>query len=562
MSFYSDASLVLIPSGYKDQKVYSAVPTDGSGDLSFSRASSATRVASNGLIEKVRTNEILYSQDFSNAEWSAAAGITLTHGQTDPNGGTTATKVEFSASGQAFEQEIGGLSTSTLYSFSIWVRCDSGTVSFEMGNLNATAFQTRTATTTWQRFSITQTPSATTRYPRFVQGTAASTLYIAFAQLEVSDFGATDYIATTTTAVSVGPVSGLPRLDYLGSTCPRLLLEPQRSNLQTWSEQHDNAAWAKLNLTIIANQATSPSGYQDADLAHPSTGVTNDQNYNSQTKFGLTIGASYTQSVFLKSAGFTWAVVDNMDGGSGAWFNLVTGTVGTVTAGSTAKIENYGNGWYRCSVTSAPSGTTGYGDYRLASANGNDNVTASGTSGIYAWGFQLEAGAYATSYIPTLGTSVTRVADAASKTGISSLIGQTEGTIFFEVDKTTRTDNDYRIQISDGTTNNWLFISLEVGNAPRLYCNVGGVNQFSVYGSVVTSGRHKVAMAYKANDFKVYIDGVAAITQTSGSVPTCSRLDIGSPAPGTEVSTDSKTAQALLFKTRLTNQQLQELTSL
>jgi hypothetical protein len=173
---------------------------------------------------------------------------------------------------------------------------------------------------------------------------------------------------------------------------------------------------------------------------------------------------------------------------------------------------------------------------------------------------QFEASAtYATSYIPTLGASVTRGADDASKAGISSLIGQTEGTIFLEVDKTSRSDNDYRIQISDGTTNNWLFIGVEVGNNIRLYCNVGGVNQFSVYGSVVTSGIHKVAMAYKANDFKVYVDGVAWITQTSGSVPACSKLNLGSAAPTTDASTDSKTSQAILFKTRLTNAQLAEL---
>ena len=184
------------------------------------------------------------------------------------------------------------------------------------------------------------------------------------------------------------------------------------------------------------------------------------------------------------------------------------------------------------------------------------------SASVILYGAALEVGSYATSYIPTIGAAVTRGADACSKTGISSLIGQTEGTIFFEVDKTTRTDNDYRVQLSDGTTNNWLFVGVEVGNNIRLYCNVGGVNQFTVYGSVVTNGIHKVAMAYKANDFKVYVDGVAWITQTSGSVPACSKLNLGSAAPTTDAATDSKTSQALLFKTRLTNQELQDLTTL
>jgi hypothetical protein len=95
MSFFSEASLAMIPSGYKTSKVYSALPITGDGDLTFSRSNdTATRVGPDGLIEKVRTNLQTYSQDFSNAVWVKSAGATLTHSQTDPNGGTTASRLQ------------------------------------------------------------------------------------------------------------------------------------------------------------------------------------------------------------------------------------------------------------------------------------------------------------------------------------------------------------------------------------------------------------------------------------------------------------------------------------
>jgi len=179
----------------------------------------------------------------------------------------------------------------------------------------------------------------------------------------------------------------------------------------------------------------------------------------------------------------------------------------------------------------------------------------------YGYGMQMEVSSYATSLIPSNGASATRVADKCLKTGISSLIGQTEGTMFFELQRND-TDNDTRLQISDGSGANWLFVSIETGLNPRAYCNVGGVNQFSAYGSAVSNSTHKVALAYKSNDFKVYIDGVAVITQTSGSVPACNQIDVGSSGPSGSVVSTSIIKEVALFKTRLTNAELASLTTI
>jgi hypothetical protein len=122
----------------------------------------------------------------------------------------------------------------------------------------------------WYRCSLSfnGTSSAVRIYPadgnNDISGTSGNIL-IQAAQLETGDI-ATDYIATTSAAVSVGPVANVPRLDYLGSSCPRLILEGQRQNVCLWSEQIDNAGWIKGNApTITTNIATAPDGYGGAD---------------------------------------------------------------------------------------------------------------------------------------------------------------------------------------------------------------------------------------------------------------------------------------------------------
>jgi hypothetical protein len=574
-SFFSQASFVMDPSVYRAGTLFVPKPTDGSGDLNVTRSNdTATRVGPDGYIEKVRTNLILQSNSFSDAAWvklgvgTGTAPVLTANYTTDPFGGNNAWRLQCDLNGGTasgdrswiYQTFAGSPSNGTL---SIYVKLNSA------GSVNLVfsdgAGDTQTVTsTTWVRLNI---PSAAIGEFRLgligYNGTDTCDLSIAFSQVEAGDI-ATDTITTLGTAVSVGPVANVPRLDYSGgSSCPRLLLEPQRTNLITSSEDFTASLYNYISgIAVTKNQTTSPDGYNNADL------ITEDSTSGAHrigiaTNIG-SAGLTTTMSVFAKANGRDWLLLSNanMSPSGSTYFNIAEGYIGINTA-IDAKIEDYGNGWYRCSITYEQNKTNPYPTIYLTNASGVSTYQGDGTSGVYLYGYQIEQSAsYATSYIPTLGSASTRGADSCIKTGISSLIGQTEGTIFFEVDKTARTDNDYRVQISDGTTNNWLFVGVEVGNNIRAYVNVGGVNQFSVYGAVVTSGIHKVAMAYKANDFKVYVDGVAWITQTSGSVPACSKLNLGSAAPTTDASTDSKTSQALVFKTRLPNSELAKLTSL
>lgn len=285
MSFYTDASLVLIPSGIKDQKVYCAKPIDGSGDLTFSRASSATRVNSSGLVEKVRENLVLQSEDFTTS-WATNVAPTITANTTVAPDGTTTADTIASTGASSGVYQVPTVVSGVEYSFSVYIKnitsatsiqigCDlaptngylffnavSGTINGAAGGI--TGSSVTDAGNGWYRVSGTYVSTGTSN-TIIIFGQAGMSFAVWGAQLETGV--TTDYIATTSSAVSVGPVSGLPRLDYSGgASCPSLLLEPERTNLALYSEQFDNAAWAKNNSTATANQAVSPDGYTNADL--------------------------------------------------------------------------------------------------------------------------------------------------------------------------------------------------------------------------------------------------------------------------------------------------------
>lgn len=167
---------------------------------------------------------------------------------------------------------------------------------------------------------------------------------------------------------------------------------------------------------------------------------------------------------------------------------------------------------------------------------------------------------YATSYIKTTSASVTRNADVISKTGISSLIGQTEGTLFWEFRNPIATGTNDYINLSDGTANNWIFIGIN-GSSFICYINTGGVNQVYIT-SPLSVGTHKIAIGYKNNDVVFYVDGTQVGSDTSASIPTTSRLDISAANMGGAKDTANYTNAAALWKTRLTNTQLASLTTI
>ena len=568
-SFYSDASLVMIPSGYKTSKVYSAKPTDGAGDLTFSRSNdTATRVNSAGLIEKVRTNLILQSNSFSDAAWvklgagTGTAPVLTANYTTDPFGGNNAWRFQCdlnvgTASGDRswiYQTFAGSPSNGTL---SIYVKLNSA------GSVNLVfsdgAGDTQTVTsTTWVRLNI---PSAAIGEFRLgligYNGTDTCDLSIAFSQVETGDI-ATDYIATTSAAVSVGPVANVPRLDYLGSSCPRLLLEPQRTNLLTNSE----TITASTGTTVSLNSANSPDGTANADklVEDTSTGA-------HQTTFATSLGGSvdssaYCISIFAKAAGRSRIFFyDNNQNASGAsTFDLSTGTI--VNGGG--KIENYGNGWYRCTIFPLKNfSTTSSVVIQLISTGTTTSYTGDGTSGALLWGKQLEAGSHPSSYIgPTLGAAVTRGADDCVKSSATSIIGQTEGVVYFEWEYQNVGSSGGNIVISlDGAGGDEIYFWVQTNGTYNFDVGDSGSGVVGISGSMGSFGTKKIAFAYKNNDFALYINGVLAGTDTSGTVPTCNRLYVGRYWANTSYNIASGIKQVLLFPTRLSNADLAALTA-
>jgi len=202
--------------------------------------------------------------------------------------------------------------------------------------------------------------------------------------------------------------SGVPRLDYQGSTCPKLLLEPQRTNLFTYSEQLDNAAWVKNVTTITANAIVAPDGTTTADKMADSD-TTTAARYTFQSP--ASSGTIYTSSGYFKKGEYNFVTLHAF-GINGAVFNLDTG-VKVSQSGGVGSIVSVGNGWYRCSFVFTAGGSSVFFSQSPA---GNISYAGTTGSGIYAWGLQVETGAYATSYIPTTSAAVTRLADMSGTT--------------------------------------------------------------------------------------------------------------------------------------------------
>ena len=318
----------------------------------------------------------------------------------------------------------------------------------------------------------------------------------------------------------------VPRLDYSDGGCPSLLLEPATTNLITHSEEFDNAAWGKVDATISANAVISPKGDLTADkLVESATTAFH------FTDFAVVLGANpYTFTCFMKSAERTsGSLFLSQSGNNGAVFDLDNGVVTSVSGtGNTASIEDYGNGWYRCSVTN--DGTADVvNSVRIGVQNGAiASYVGDGTSGIYIWGAQLEEQSYATSYVPSLGTSGVRAAETASKTGLSSYINSTEGVLYAEISALADDLTNRTISLSDGTTNNtvrlqYLTISNEIW-ATITNIVSGGNQAILKYKSVDITSKNKVALKYKENDFALYVNGLLVDIDSLGVTFTANTL--------------------------------------
>ena len=307
-----------------------------------------------------------------------------------------------------------------------------------------------------------------------------------------------------------------PRIDY-STGAKAFLLENQSTNLITQSELFSDASWGKQATIVDANSIISADGTQNASkIQSTQTGSA----LVSVSYPTLTVGNTYTFSCFAKKGNNDWIRLAHISsGGTGCWFDLENGVVGTVNSQS-ATIEDYGNGWYKCTNTFIATASTHANlvFIGICDADGSTNAGIVGQND-YLWGAQLEQQSYATSYIPTSGASATRNQELCNNA--TPVINSEEGTLYAEI-SALADDLSFRVvSISDGTNNNTIKLGYR-SDTNAIYVEVKSASvgtAFLVYTTTSITDFHKIAFKYRLNDFSLWIDGVNVLNDSSGSVP-------------------------------------------
>ena len=358
--------------------------------------------------------------------------------------------------------------------------------------------------------------------------------------------------------------NNVARLDFDPVTlAPRgLLVEEQRTNLLLQSEVFNSANWTKVTGNITANIVAAPSGSVTADAFIPTTTAGLPFLQQNAT---VVSGTVYTWSVFLKAAGYRWVFMDAFDGvNRRSYFDLQTGTIGNVAAGNTSTIINFGNGWYRCSLTRSAGSTSPAYAVAVATSNGGLSMQGDGTSGIYIWGAQVEAGAFATSYLPTVASTVTRSADVASVATSAFPYNVNSSSLIIAASQLSELAVSSWTQSLDNGTGNDRFVTIVGPNRPvntqMTSSLVGQFNQSITPTSTTTPFKH--AFAYELNNANMAVNGVLGTDDTTVTPPA---------AAATTLRIGTNTIQSVFFNghirqitylpRRISNAELQARTS-
>lgn len=334
--------------------------------------------------------------------------------------------------------------------------------------------------------------------------------------------------STATSVNSSGIITGVaadtPRFDFNPITlvCRGLLVEGQATNAQVMSSEFNDGEWLKLGVTVSTDAEVSPDGTTTADkiVEDTSTGT-----HRVLTNIGIATssGVAYTASVYAKGAGRNLRLTNNNL--SGADFDLTNGTVSGT--GTIEPAYLLGSGWYRCSITRTP-GTT---DRIVAylTSGGSTTYTGDGTSGIFLWGAQHEAGSNATSYIPTTTAAVTRNADVATITGanFSSWWQETKGGAVVRARPGTVSGTRPWVQFDDGTTDNIIALRGNTTN-PELYIKATTDQAQIDAGTISADTSYALIGVWDTNNCAARLDAGTAVFDASATIPVVTQARLGS----------------------------------
>jgi hypothetical protein len=545
-------------------------------------------------------NLLSYSEDFSNAYWTKS-GSSVVSGFAAPDGTTNAFKLVESNSSAIHYIKTPNItvSNSTKHTMSFFAKKGERNIAVRDGSSDAfvsvdltnnlildslglsTSIQligngwyritvSYLSTSTICAFQlITLSPSYTSGSPwSSYQGDGTSGAYIYGAQL-VKGTSAKTYFPTTTRL-------NMPRVDYLNNSNGSLILEPQRSNLVTYSS--DFSAWTKENVTNGSNVNTSPDGTENADTVIDSATNTRHINYLS---FTGNLATERTLSVYAKQNSLRYLFLSVTNSGDSncysAIFDLQSGVVSATkvngSATNSASIQSMGNGWYRCIISGTmTTGTTSFfpligtsdrSGFTGSLQNNNAPIYTGSGQSIYLWGAQLEEGSYATTLINTSGSSVTRNADACNITNVADRINSSEGVLYAEIAALDYDGTDRRISLSDGTSNNYITIGYS-----RFSTNIvaeivsSGVLQTSDWGAtgVTQKNNNKFALSWGSGTMKFYVNG--SKTQTKNITSPIGMDDLRFSAANGSLRMFSNTRDLRVYNTALSDSELATLTTL
>ncbi len=329
-----------------------------------------------------------------------------------------------------------------------------------------------------------------------------------------------------------------PRLDYTTGE-GAFLIEPQSTNLLLYSENFTLGVWQDEggNQVVNTNVETSPSGTLTASKLTVSSGSINTRKL--WYYFSTTIGLDYTYSVYIKA----------VDG------QVNTGFISLATLDTHINQTFFTatDVWQRVVVT----------------ATANDTVTRALITGdancqIFIWGAQLEQQSYATSYIPTVGSTVTRIADRANSSGNSDLFNDSEGVLYAEIASLAESvGNNKKFSISSGAPSNSILFSFrDTNNQIQVLVKSGGTNTVNSTPTIspAVTNFFKIAIKYKTDDFALFVNGTKVATDTSCAMPTgLNTLSFDRGDGGQDYI--GKVKCVAVFKEALTDAELTQLTS-
>jgi hypothetical protein len=558
--------------------------------ITYTRATTATYYdgKTTALAEQ---NLLLRSQEFDDGNWSKANATIVANATVAPDGTTTAEKIYPSSTGvNRFIFQATTL-TSGIYTWSIRAKAAEKNIVYidltgagtthAFFNLSTGAVGTvaagYTATITnlgngWYQCTATNNTAAAYNFGGVygvadldglttVVANGTDGIFIWGGQVERRS-SVTAYTPTTTAPITnyipvlLTALSGVARFDHNPTTGESLglLIEEQRTNLNTYSEQFDNGVWAKANTTIQPNVIIAPDGTLTGDKMVGNTDFT----FHYGARSVSYSAGTYTYSIYAKAGEYTTCFINMPNDGLLSTFNLSTGTVISAASGVTASIIPVGNGWYRiiCTYTLT---TTAFISAFFGLQTGS--FAGNGFAGIYIWGSQLEQGSFATSYTPTVASQVTRAADAASMTGanFSSWFNQSEGSFYYELDTlSSAVGNAYPFAIYAGATN-YIFSYIGTSTAIRPIDTTGGGSSPTATVTYNSSG-FKASGAYSSTFKGGYVGNIASSTGVPVLTQTATFINVGTFSTNNGVL-NGHIKKLTYYPIRCTNTQLQALTS-